>query len=80
MMIMAAGVIMTAVIPAIRHAQHTFHTTDRAADTRADRAADDATHRSRRAVTAIGTLFRATDNALRMPGQRGGKQHQKRQG
>lgn len=74
-MMMAAVMIVTAAMIMTGPADHAVDRTHRAADTRADRTADDATDRPRRPVAAIGSLFSTTDDALRMPGQRRGEQH-----
>lgn len=59
---------------------HTIDRTHRAADTRADRAAHHTADRPGCAIAAIRAFLRAADDALRMPGQRCGEQHQERQG
>lgn len=79
-MVMATMMVMAAVIPAVRDAQHALDAAHRAADARANGATHNAADRAGRTIAAISTLFRAADNALRMPGQRGCQQHQKSQG
>ena len=77
---MTAVMIMPAVVMVARPANDTSDPTHDAADARADRTAHDPADRSRRAITAIRAFLRAADDALCMPGQRCGEQHQKRQG
>jgi len=68
------------VIVPIGSADHAIDGTDRTADTGADRTTHNAADRARRTIAAIRAFFSATDDALRMPGQRCCEQHQKRQG
>ena len=76
---MVTAVVAVTVIVA-RMANHAVDRAHRAADTCTNRTAHDTTDRACGAVAAIGTFFRTADDALCMPGQRSGEQHQKRQG
>ena len=72
-MMMVVAPIMT-VMPIATNPEDAVDGTHRAADTGADRAANDGAHRTGRAATLAHALlraaFHAADDALRMPGMR----------
>ena len=79
-MVIAPAVIASIVITMVRCADNAADRADRATHTSADSAADNTTNRPCRTISAIGALFGAADDALRMACERRRKQHQKGQG